>query len=58
MEETLGALNELVQAGLNVREIGCSNFTVKQLQEAEDAAAAGPAVRGLLPSVFLQNEYF
>jgi aryl-alcohol dehydrogenase-like predicted oxidoreductase len=31
--DTLGALNELVQAG-KVREIGCSNFSVAQLREA------------------------
>ena len=36
--ETLGALAELVDEG-KVREIGCSNFTAEQLDEA---AAAGP----------------
>jgi aryl-alcohol dehydrogenase-like predicted oxidoreductase len=35
--DTLGALDELVKAG-KVREIGCSNFSVAQLQEAEKAA--------------------
>src|ERR1700742_2743493 len=30
LEETLGALNELVRAG-KVREIGCSNFSVEML---------------------------
>ena len=35
--ETLGALDELVQAG-KVREIGCSNFSAEQLREAETAA--------------------
>jgi aryl-alcohol dehydrogenase-like predicted oxidoreductase len=40
--ETLGALEELVKAG-KVREIGCSNFTVEQLKEAEAAAAPGAA---------------
>jgi aryl-alcohol dehydrogenase-like predicted oxidoreductase len=38
--ETLGALNELVQAG-KVREIGCSNFSVAQLRDAEAAVPAG-----------------
>ena len=47
--DTLGALNELVQAG-KVREIGCSNFSAAQLQEAE--AAAGGA-----RFVSVQNEY-
>jgi len=47
--DTLGALNELVQAG-KVREIGCSNFSVAQLQEAE-AAAVGARF------VSVQNEY-
>lgn len=49
--DTLGALNELVQAG-KVREIGCSNFSVEQLREAE--AAVGP---GAAPFVSVQNEY-
>jgi aryl-alcohol dehydrogenase-like predicted oxidoreductase len=31
--DTLGALDELVRAG-KVREIGCSNFSVEQMQEA------------------------
>jgi aryl-alcohol dehydrogenase-like predicted oxidoreductase len=39
--DTLGALAELVQAG-KVREIGCSNFSAKQLWEAYDAAGDGP----------------
>jgi len=38
--ETLGALSELVAEG-KVREIGCSNFDASQLQEADDAVAAG-----------------
>ena len=42
--DTLGALNELVQAG-KVREIGCSNFSAAQLQEAEAAAAGAGTVR-------------
>ena len=36
--ETLGALDDLVRDG-TVREIGCSNFDVAQLREANDAAA-------------------
>jgi aryl-alcohol dehydrogenase-like predicted oxidoreductase len=38
--DTLGAMNELVRAG-KVREIGCSNFSVAQLQEAEGAVPPG-----------------
>ena len=49
--ETLGALTELVRAG-KVREIGCSNFSVEQLQAAEKASAAG-----LARFVSVQNEY-
>jgi aryl-alcohol dehydrogenase-like predicted oxidoreductase len=49
--ETLGALNELVRAG-KVREIGCSNFSVDQLREAQGAARAGAA-----RFVSVQNEY-
>ena len=48
--DTLGALHELVQSG-KVREIGCSNFSVEQLQEAEAAAA------GRSRFVSVQNEY-
>lgn len=49
--DTLGALDELVKAGL-VREIGCSNFSVEQLQEAADAVHPGAA-----RFVSVQNEY-
>ena len=49
--ETLAAMNELVQAG-KVREIGCSNFSVAQLREADGAAKAGAA-----KFVSVQNEY-
>ncbi|MCC2668047.1 MAG: aldo/keto reductase [Armatimonadetes bacterium] len=49
--DTLGALNELVQAG-KVREIGCSNFSVEQLREAEAAIPAGG-----VGFVSVQNEY-
>ena len=48
--DTLGALNALVQAG-KVREIGCSNFSAQQLQEAEKAAQGGARF------VSVQNEY-
>jgi aryl-alcohol dehydrogenase-like predicted oxidoreductase len=40
--DTLGALDDLVKAG-KVREIGCSNFSAAQLQEAEAAVTAGGA---------------
>ena len=49
--DTLGALSDLVKEG-KVREIGCSNFSVAQLEEAETAAAEG-APR----FVSVQNEY-
>jgi aryl-alcohol dehydrogenase-like predicted oxidoreductase len=49
--ETLGALDELVRAG-KVREIGCSNFSVEQLREAEAAVPDGAA-----RFVSVQNEY-
>jgi aryl-alcohol dehydrogenase-like predicted oxidoreductase len=39
--DTLGALAELAEAG-KVREIGCSNFSAKQLREAQDTAGGGP----------------
>ncbi len=47
--DTLGALDELVKAG-KVREIGCSNFSVAQLQEAEKAATGAKFVS-------VQNEF-
>src|SRR5579885_2202709 len=40
--DTLGALNDLVKAG-KVREIGCSNFSVAQIREAEAAVRPGAA---------------
>jgi aryl-alcohol dehydrogenase-like predicted oxidoreductase len=52
IEETLGALDELVQAG-KVREIGSSNFSAAQIREAETAAATGEMAR----FVSVQNEY-
>jgi aryl-alcohol dehydrogenase-like predicted oxidoreductase len=48
--DTLGALRELVDAG-KVREIGCSNLSVAQLNEAKSAAGDGPAF------VSVQNQY-
>ena len=49
--DTLGALNELVVAG-KVREIGCSNFTPDQLDEAAKASEAN----GIARFVSVQNE--
>jgi aryl-alcohol dehydrogenase-like predicted oxidoreductase len=49
--ETLGALDDLVRAG-KVREIGCSNFSAPQLQEATAIAAKGSA-----RFVSVQNEF-
>jgi aryl-alcohol dehydrogenase-like predicted oxidoreductase len=49
--ETLAALNDLVEAG-RIREIGCSNFSVAQLREAEAAAPPGAA-----RFASVQNEY-
>ena len=48
--DTLGALNDLAREG-KVREIGCSNFSVIQLQEANKAAGTGTRF------VCVQNEY-
>jgi aryl-alcohol dehydrogenase-like predicted oxidoreductase len=48
--ETLGALADLVREG-KVREIGCSNFSAAQVEQAERAAAGGPRF------VSVQNEY-
>jgi aryl-alcohol dehydrogenase-like predicted oxidoreductase len=50
--ETLGALHDLVQAG-KVREIGCSNFSNRRLNEAADVAGA----KSLTPFKSLQNRY-
>jgi len=49
--DTLEALDGLVQAG-KVRAIGCSNFSVEQIREAEAALRAGAA-----RFLSLQNEY-
>jgi aryl-alcohol dehydrogenase-like predicted oxidoreductase len=42
IEETLGALDELVRAG-KVREIGCSNFDAALLAQADSVVAPGAA---------------
>lgn len=47
--ETLGALDELVKQG-KILEIGCSNFNVAQLEEADQAASGAKFVS-------VQNEY-
>ncbi len=44
IEETLGALNQLVVDG-KVREIGCSNFSPEQIEEAAKASDANGWVR-------------
>jgi aryl-alcohol dehydrogenase-like predicted oxidoreductase len=49
--DTLAAMNDLVQAG-KVREIGCSNFSVAQLRDADAAVKAGAA-----RFVSVQNQY-
>ncbi|MDO8501809.1 MAG: aldo/keto reductase [Gemmatimonadaceae bacterium] len=49
--DTLGVLDELVKAG-KVREIGCSNFSVEQLRDADNATAPNAA-----KFVSIQNEY-
>jgi aryl-alcohol dehydrogenase-like predicted oxidoreductase len=50
--DTLTAMSRLVDEG-KVREIGCSNFSAKQLDEAEDAAQE----LGVRRFVIVQNEY-
>jgi aryl-alcohol dehydrogenase-like predicted oxidoreductase len=52
IEETLGAMDELVEAG-KVRFIGSSNFSAGQVEEAEKASAS----RGLARCVTAQNRY-
>ena len=49
--DTLGALDDLVTAG-KVREIGCSNFSAEQLDEAARVTKPGAA-----RFVIVQNEY-
>ena len=52
LDETLGALHDLVDAGL-VRAIGCSNFQAWQVVDAHWRATAS----GRTPFVTAQNEY-
>jgi aryl-alcohol dehydrogenase-like predicted oxidoreductase len=52
IEETLGAMDELVQAG-KVRFIGSSNFSAEQVEEAEEVSSA----RRLARLVTAQNRY-
>jgi aryl-alcohol dehydrogenase-like predicted oxidoreductase len=52
LAETLGAMDELVRDG-TTREIGCSNLTLAQLDEAARVVADD----GLTPLAALQNEY-
>jgi aryl-alcohol dehydrogenase-like predicted oxidoreductase len=52
IEETLGALNELVEAG-KVRFIGSSNFSAAQIEEADRIARD----RGLAHFTSAQNQY-
>ena len=52
LEETLGALHELVQEG-TVRAIGSSNFTAAMVEEAHTIASG----RGLTPFVSEQSQY-
>jgi len=52
IEETLGALDELVREGL-VGAIGCSNFSAAELEEADRIARE----RGQARFVTLQNRY-
>lgn len=55
--ETLGALDELVRQG-KVREIGCSNFSAAQLEEAARAGASvGPPGGGGRCFASVQNHY-
>lgn len=51
IEETLGALDELVRAG-KVREIGCSNFSAEQLRTSEGVVSDNAA-----RFASIQNEY-
>jgi aryl-alcohol dehydrogenase-like predicted oxidoreductase len=52
IDETLGALHELVQAG-TVRFIGASNFDAEQIEEADTVAREG----GMTRFTAIQNEY-
>jgi len=52
IEETLGAMQELVEEGL-ARAIGCSNFSAEQLAEADEPARSSGRPR----FVAVQNHY-
>jgi aryl-alcohol dehydrogenase-like predicted oxidoreductase len=52
IEETLGALDELVRAG-KVRDVGSSNFSAAQVAAADAVAYE----RGFSPFISAQNEY-
>ncbi len=52
IEDTLSSMSRLIDQG-KVREIGCSNFSAKQLEEAEEAAKE----LGVHRFVTVQNEY-
>ena len=52
IDETLGALSELVDAG-KVRYIGSSNYSAEQIEDADRVARE----RGLTPFVSAQNHY-
>jgi aryl-alcohol dehydrogenase-like predicted oxidoreductase len=52
IEETLGALDELVRAG-KVRAVGASNFSAQQVEEADAVARE----RGLTRFCAVQNQY-
>jgi aryl-alcohol dehydrogenase-like predicted oxidoreductase len=52
IDETLGALDELVRAG-KARAVGCSNFSAEQLAEADRTARENGTVRFTV----LQNHY-
>ncbi len=60
--DTLGALNDLVVAG-KVLEIGCSNFSAAQIEEAAHASERGTSERGMSASetsahfASVQNHY-
>ncbi len=52
IDETLGALDELVRAG-KVREIGCSNFSTELIEQSATVSDE----RGIARFVSVQNEY-
>lgn len=52
LEETMGALDELVRAG-KVREIGCSNFTAEMIEAGDRISTE----KGVARFASVQNEY-